>query len=67
MIAEFAEVFNLLKDRVWEERLVPIKDGGRLLRSESLIRMAEPDNSWTPAEGRQIAAASLNAADVLDL
>jgi hypothetical protein len=25
-IAEFAEVVNLLKDRVWEERLVPIKD-----------------------------------------
>lgn len=26
VIAEFAEVVNLLKDRVWEERLVPIKD-----------------------------------------
>jgi hypothetical protein len=25
-IAEFTEVVNLLKDRVWEERLVPIKD-----------------------------------------
>jgi hypothetical protein len=25
-VAEFAEVVNLLKDRVWEERLVPIKN-----------------------------------------
>lgn len=26
VIGEFAEVADLLKDRVWEERLVPIKN-----------------------------------------